>query len=100
MSISYTPYDFVVYSDLRDEIVIRGVNTGGYVFFNLPLGALLLLLSVYIFKADSVWEQILAAVGGLIAIAVMLPPMFTIYFFDSGKITVSGTLSIRSFGSI
>lgn len=57
-----------------DEVTIGGVPTGGWVFFNLPLGFGQLLFAMYVLKKSTKWWQIIPVVGIIIAVLVLIPP--------------------------
>jgi hypothetical protein len=56
------------------ELLHGGSNTGFYLFFNLPMGLLLLFLSINIFIKAPVWQKAFAIGGMIVAVFVFLPP--------------------------
>ena len=66
----------VIYSAsyFYDEVTIGGLPTGGWVFFNLPLGFGQLLFAIYVLKRSTKWWKAIPIAGIIIAVLILIPP--------------------------
>ena len=57
-----------------DEVTLGGLPTVGYIFFNLPLGIILICLAVHLYKKVMTWQKVVVVVAILISVFVLIPP--------------------------